>query len=681
MTDLHPGTISPPVPDDAALVRTLRSSGAGRRVFGRFLLERELGTGGMAVVWLARDERLGLLMALKFLPGTVAKDPESINDLRNEIKRGLKLNHPGVVRLYELHEEPSEGLAAIAMEYVDGPTLEEEKDKQPGRCFDVTEPLKTWACSLCDVLTYVHERAKVVHRDLKPGNVMVNSLGDLKVADFGISSSLGNSQSRLTQGASTSGTPAYMSPQQAAGRPVSVADDLYGVGATLYELLSSKPPFFRGHSSVILNQVATEIPPLIAERRKELGITGKAPIPPQWEAAIAACLAKDPQRRPASMRALRDWFKTGERPPAADWSELSRRAAIAPVEIEKDLAEVDRPSTSPEETPVAQAAPRPRAKPGRWLAIAPVLVLILAGLGWWKSREPMAGTAAQLPIVDSHQRMDEDQKRQWLQRARTILNRESLDESQILLAELQCENVLMLDAENQEAHDLLGKSEAILDGLKFEKDHPDDAGAIRERWARVAGLPPTDGFPMIDRKAAAPVPVTVKAAKDAGEITALRAKLDDAQGQARRRLEHTDFRLAEAEAGARVLVREAVASNDSRALEEAANLNRLIAAEKAIVDERYETEKAELGELLAQFRRVLAETSGPDWEQTASRIKAEIEQRLKPLDYHQDETPYSGLYREMVEARRRQEKALGQAALTPVTPKDVVATPASGTPK
>jgi len=124
-----------------------------------------------------------------------------------------------------------------------------------------------------------------------------------------------------------------------------------------------------------------------------------------------------------------------------------------------------------------------------------------------------------------------------------------------------------------------------------------------------------------------------------------------------------------------------VCANDSIALQESANLNRLIAAEKTAVEEKYETEKPELGDLLGEFRRVLADTSRPDWERNASRLKGEIEQRLKPLDYHQDETPYSGLYREMVEARRRQEKDSGPSAPTSGKPVALAATPASGTPE
>ncbi|HEV7401808.1 MAG TPA: protein kinase [Chthoniobacteraceae bacterium] len=292
----------PGSPDAPTLRNSLRRHGAGRVVFGRFRLVRELGAGGMAVVWLAQDERLGLEVALKFLPGMVAGDPEALHDLRREITRGLRLTHPGIVRVYDLQEDAGEGLAAIAMEYVDGSTLAEEKARRPGRCFEVAEPLLTWTRTLCQTLSYVHEKARVVHRDLKPRNLMLTTDGELKVADFGIAATLSDSHSRLTQRAGSSGTPVYMSPQQAQGRSPSTADDVYAIGATLYEMITSKPPFFRGTTAVILHQLATEIPPSMRERREELGVTGRGAIPHSWEATIAACLAKNPVDRPSSVR-------------------------------------------------------------------------------------------------------------------------------------------------------------------------------------------------------------------------------------------------------------------------------------------------------------------------------------------------------------------------------------------
>src|SRR5438034_4212087 len=148
-----------------------------------------------------------------------------------------------------------------------------------------------------DALDDADNHAGVVHRDLKPSNLMVNQRGDLKVADFGIARSLVDSMSMLTMGArGTSGTLVYMSPQQLDGERGSHLDDIYSLGATLYELLTSKPPFYSGN---IDRQIHERIAPSMTERRKELDIA-PALLPPIWEEVVAACLAKDPAQRPQS---------------------------------------------------------------------------------------------------------------------------------------------------------------------------------------------------------------------------------------------------------------------------------------------------------------------------------------------------------------------------------------------
>ena len=298
--------------EDSNLIRTLRRTSRETLLFSRFRLKRELGTGGMAVVWLADDERLGLEVALKFLPGMVATDHEALVDLRREIKRGLRLTHPGIVRLYDLHEDVQAGFAAIAMEYVDGKTLAEEKTSRPAGYFEAGEPLLSWVQRLCDILTYMHEQAQVVHRDLKPRNIMLTSTGELKVADFGISAVLTDSHSRQSQ-IHLSGTPAYMSPEQAKGTAPTVSDDIYALGATLYEFLTSKPPFFRGQASVVLHQLAHVVPPSLAERRQELNLTSGEAIPAAWEKTIAACLAKSSKDRPKSAREVAEQLRLTSR--------------------------------------------------------------------------------------------------------------------------------------------------------------------------------------------------------------------------------------------------------------------------------------------------------------------------------------------------------------------------------
>jgi serine/threonine protein kinase len=264
-----------------------------RRVFNRYLLQRLVGRGGMGVVWLARDEKLDRPIALKFLPEVLFMDAAARDDLKRETRRSLDLTHPHIVRIHDFVED--EEMAAIAMEYVDGPTLSELRVQQPSRCFE-PDGLGVWTAGLCAALEYAHQSARCVHRDLKPGNLMVNARGALKVADFGISCSLHNTAARVSAWASTGGTLGYMSPQQLLGDLASPSDDIYSVGATLYELLTGKPPFFSGDLSVQIREV---VPESVTERRRKLGLPGP-PVPRVWEETIAACLSKEPRQRPGS---------------------------------------------------------------------------------------------------------------------------------------------------------------------------------------------------------------------------------------------------------------------------------------------------------------------------------------------------------------------------------------------
>ncbi len=277
--------------DDLALGNTIRGYAGGQRLFGRFVLKRILGRGGMGMVWLAWDERLEREVALKFLPDLLRADEAALDDLKRETRRGLDLAHPHIVRVYDLVEEPN--AAAIAMEFVDGQTLSSFRVSRPQKFFEVPE-IAQWVRQLCEALDYAHHRAKVVHRDLKPANLMINGESDIKVTDFGIARSISDSVSRVTQDRGTSGTLLYMSPQQALGKRPAISDDIYALGATLYELLTSKPPFFSGNIARQLDEVD---PPSMTERRQELELSG-GEIPPEWEATIKACLAKDPAQRP-----------------------------------------------------------------------------------------------------------------------------------------------------------------------------------------------------------------------------------------------------------------------------------------------------------------------------------------------------------------------------------------------
>lgn len=288
-------------------------------VFSRFRLKRILGKGGMGVVWLAQDEKANREVALKFMPDIVAGNSTALQDMRRETRNGLKLIHQNVVRMYDLVEENES--AAIIMEYVKGTTLDALRRKQPQQIFE-TAALQPYVLQLLDALDYAHNTQKMVHRDLKPANLMVDDNDVLKVADFGIARNLKDTVSRISKKLNGAGTLCYMSPQQMIGDNPTPMDDIYSLGATLYELITSKPPF---HTGDLATQVEQRVPPRMSDRRKEYNLQGAA-IPEAWENVVAACLEKRPEDRPADIDAIRQGLR-GQKFKRLSGQTSTRRAA------------------------------------------------------------------------------------------------------------------------------------------------------------------------------------------------------------------------------------------------------------------------------------------------------------------------------------------------------------------
>jgi serine/threonine protein kinase len=313
--------------------QTVRGFVPGQKLFGRYVLQAILGRGGMGIVWRALDEHLERDVALKFLPELIIHDPAVLDDLKRETRRNLDLTHHHIVRIYDFAQDSQS--ACISMEFVDGETLSALRVARPDRIFRPDELAQPMA-ELCEALTYAHGRAAIVHRDLKPANLMLTSKGVLKVTDFGIARSLSDSISMLTMGRGISGTLLYMSPQQLNGERASATDDIYSVGATIYELLTSKPPFFTGS---IERQIEEKIPPPMAARRSDLGIMSDVPIPEHWERCVADCLAKDPGKRPASAATVAERLRgavapSESRPPPAPAPvvEAATASSLAPAQ-------------------------------------------------------------------------------------------------------------------------------------------------------------------------------------------------------------------------------------------------------------------------------------------------------------------------------------------------------------
>src|SRR5437762_7925990 len=272
LTDQRPGDFA-----DA----TLRDLVSGQKLFGRYTLIKILGRGGMGVVWLARDEELEREVALKFLPNVVVQDRSLLDELKRETRRSLELTHRNIVRIHDFVF--NESSACISMEYVDGNTLSNLRAEKEQKVFEPND-IVNWTSQLCDALDYAHNQARIVHRDLKPANLMVNRSGDLKVSDFGIARNLGDTVSRLTMEQGRSGTLVYMSPQQLDGERGTHLDDIYSLGATLYDLLTSKPPIYSGNTDRQIHELSA---PSMTERRQDLDIE-PALVPQVWENAVAA---------------------------------------------------------------------------------------------------------------------------------------------------------------------------------------------------------------------------------------------------------------------------------------------------------------------------------------------------------------------------------------------------------
>jgi serine/threonine protein kinase len=353
----------------------------GQKLLNRYKLDRVLGHGGMGVVWLARDEELERAVAMKFLPAIVVNDRAGLTELKRETKRSLELTHPNIVRTYDFVQDNS--IAGISMEYVECDTLRNRRLDQPNGVFEAGE-LGPWVRQLCSALDYAHTEAGLVHRDLKPANLMINARDQLKVSDFGISRSLVESASQISMQRGISGTLVYMSPQQLAGERSTPLDDVYALGATLYELMTSRAPFFSGD---IAGQIQGKTPALMRHRRESFGITA-GEIPENWERTIANCLAKEPAQRPhsAGEAAVQLGLCSAADITMAVWNEHPSSAAASSIVL---------PSPVPE---TASAIPTPRRLLSRrhLVALGATAVALLAGASFWYSYQYLPQRAERL---------------------------------------------------------------------------------------------------------------------------------------------------------------------------------------------------------------------------------------------------------------------------------------------
>jgi serine/threonine protein kinase len=255
---------------------------------GRYRLLRPLGHGGMAVVELAEDVELQRIVAVKLLADNLARDDGFRQRFLREARLAAGLAHPNIVRVFDTGD--ADGRPYIVMEYVDGETvhalLERERRIETARAVEI-------ALQVCAGLAAAHATG-LVHRDIKPQNLLVGKDGVVKITDFGIAR-LDDGGTRLTMTGTVLGTAAYLAPEQAAGDDVTVAADVYAVGAVLYELLTGRPP-----------RTVSSLAELGARAEETImPVRDLAPdVPAELELVIMRCLARLPEHRPASAAEL-----------------------------------------------------------------------------------------------------------------------------------------------------------------------------------------------------------------------------------------------------------------------------------------------------------------------------------------------------------------------------------------
>src|ERR687892_209294 len=286
---------------------------------GRYQLDSLLGVGGMAKVYLASDRVLERQVAVKVLSPPYAQDPSFVERFRREARSAARLSHPNIVAVFDSGSDADQPY--LVMEYVAGQSLAELLARQgrlaPRRAAEL-------AVQVCAALAAAHAQG-LVHRDVKPANVLVGDDGQVKVADFGIAKAAATAT--LTGTGTVLGTAAYLSPEQAQGVPVDARSDLYSLGCVLYELLCGSPPFGSGPDSpqvAVASRHVSEPPEPPSARNLQ--------VDPGLDAVVLTALAKDPAQRYQRAVELRDALEHVLAEDAVAVGPGSLRAAAAPTE-------------------------------------------------------------------------------------------------------------------------------------------------------------------------------------------------------------------------------------------------------------------------------------------------------------------------------------------------------------
>lgn len=359
-------------------------------VGNRYELGELLGRGGMAEVRKGTDTRLGRAVAIKRLRTDLASDATFQARFRREAQASASLNHPAIVSVYDTGEEWSErdhvAQPYIVMEYVAGRTLreilKEGRKILPERALEITS-------GVLSALDYSH-RAGIIHRDIKPGNVMLTPSGDVKVMDFGIARAVSDASNSMTQTAAVVGTAQYLSPEQARGETVDSRSDVYSTGCLLYELLTGRPPFTGDSPVAVAYQHVREpaVPP--SDHDTE--------IPPELDAIALKALAKRVEDRYQSAAAMRHDI---ERYLAGHPIQATTQVVPAVVDDPQPTAVVPPLSQSTVVSEEVEEPQEERSHRGGWI-LAGLLLLLLIGLAAWllpKMFDSPEDTRVEVPSV------------------------------------------------------------------------------------------------------------------------------------------------------------------------------------------------------------------------------------------------------------------------------------------